>query len=347
MTEQRLPAEWEPQSGIMLTWPLADTDWGQTLTSVESVFVSICAHTSPHEKVLIVAKDSTHQAHITSCITPLNPQLDNIIFAYANSDDSWARDHGPITVVDPNNNPLLLDFQFNGWGEKHPHRLDNEINKELFSQNIFSAPNRSIDFILEGGSIESDGKGTLLTTGCLLSERRNSGWSQDEIELELTRQLGLKQIHWLHHGHLIGDDTDAHIDTLARFVSPEKIAYVKCEDSSDVHYQSLLDMEKELIQLKTIAGKPYELVPLPFPQAIFNDSGERLPATYANFLIINHGVLLPVYGQSTDQQAIDVLGSCFPGREIISINCLPLIEQFGSLHCVTMQFPTKVHINGE
>jgi len=342
MTKQRLPAEWESQSGIMLTWPHANTDWGPALSSVEPVFASICAHTSLHERVLIVANDASHQAHITHCITLLNPHMDNVLFAHADSNDSWARDHGAITVVDTSNKPLMLDFQFNGWGGKHPHDLDNKINEHLIQQKIFSVSGKSVNFILEGGSIDSDGKGALLTTDCLVSSHRNTGLSQNEIEAELKSQFGVTNIHWLHHGHLVGDDTDAHIDTLARFVSPEKIAYVKCEDTSDEHYPSLLDMEKELLELRTLGGAAYELVPLPLPKPIFNDSGERLPATYANFLIINHCVLLPVYGQPADQQAIDILKSCFPDREIISVNCLPLIEQFGSLHCVTMQFPAGV-----
>ena len=342
MTTRRLPAEWESQSGIMLTWPHTNTGWGKTLPRVEPAFAAIAAYASRYEKVLIVAKDESHQSHITECIAALNPSMSNISFAYAASNDSWARDHGPITVFDEAGKLLLLDFQFNGWGQKYPAELDNAISPSLAEQQCFTAPLSTIDFILEGGSIESDGKGTLLTTGCLLSARRNEGWTKQQIETELKKQFGVQQVHWLHQGNIEGDDTDAHIDTLARFISPQKIMHVMCEDEDDPHYQPLLDMQQELTELRTLNDQPYELVPLPLPDPVYNDEGDRLPATYANFLIINNAVLLPVYKQAADQEVIEIFRKHFPTHEIVAINCLPLIEQFGSLHCVTMQFPAGV-----
>jgi agmatine deiminase len=237
---------------------------------------------------------------------------------------------------------LLLDFQFNAWGGKYDYKLDNQITTRLQQQGIFSVPRQSVEFVLEGGSIESDGAGTLLTTRCLLSSSRNPGWSQQQIEQELQTELGVKRILWLHHGELAGDDTDAHIDTLARFTSVSQIAYVKCDDETDEHFTPLLKMEQELLALRTADGQPYDLVPLPLPDPVYNKQGKRLPATYANFLIINNAVLLPVYDQRKDQLAIDALQNCFPNRDIIAINCLPLIHQFGSLHCVTMQFPAGI-----
>ena len=341
MTKRRLPAEWETQSGIMLTWPHHDSDWSPILEKVEPVFAQICKHTSRHEKVLIVANSEEHRQHIEKIIAAAEASRNNIVFAIAGSNDSWARDHGAITVQD-DGKLLLLDFQFNAWGGKYDYELDNDITNRLQQQGVFPAPVSTVDFVLEGGSIESDGQGTLLTTHCLLSSTRNPGWSQQQIEQELQQQLGIDRVLWLHHGELAGDDTDAHIDTLARFTSASQITYVKCDDPADQHYDSLTQMERDLSTLRTNDGQPYELIPLPLPDAVYNDQGKRLPATYANFLIINDAVLLPVYGQSKDQQAIDSLKICFPNRDIVAINCLPLIHQFGSLHCVTMQFPAGI-----
>lgn len=342
MTENRLPAEWEPQSGIMLTWPHEGTGWGHMLDEVEPVFASIAAHTSLFEKAVIIALDAAHQHRISDCLAPLNVNMSNIRFACARSNDSWARDHGPITVMDNAGNCTLLDFQFNGWGGKYPYELDNRISQSMAEQQIFSSPLTTIDFILEGGSIESDGKRTLLTTGCLLTETRNRGWTKPQIENHLRQLLGVEQFHWLQQGSIAGDDTDAHIDTLARFISPQKIMYVRCEDRNDSHYRPLMAMEKELEGLRTRSGQPYELIPLPLPDPVFTNTGTRLPATYANFLIINRAVLVPVYNQPLDTHVIETFKQQFPDREIIAINCLPLVEQFGSLHCVTMQFPAGV-----
>lgn len=342
MTLPRLPAEWEPQSGIMLTWPHSHTDWADILAEVEPTFAQIAAHTSLHEKVLIVANNDAHRSHIIDCITAYSPSTENIVFALCDSNDSWARDHGPISVIDESGQLLLLDFQFNAWGGKYASDLDNKISESLAKQHCFSAPVKTIDFILEGGSIESDGQGTLLTTRCLLSSKRNTGWSQQQIEAELNKRFGLKQIHWLHEGNIEGDDTDAHIDTLARFISGHQIMHVLCTDKKDPHYQPLMAMQHELESLQTIDGKPYELIPLPLPEPVFNEDGERLPATYANFLIINGAVLVPVYNQTADKDVLEIFETHFTDREIIGINCLPLIKQFGSLHCVTMQFPAGV-----
>ncbi|HEY5602187.1 MAG TPA: agmatine deiminase family protein [Gammaproteobacteria bacterium] len=341
--KRRLPAEWEPQSGIMLTWPHAYSDWQPILARVEPVFVSLCAHTSQREKVLIVARDKNHQQHILQRLTTAETEVDigNIVFGIAQSNDSWARDHGAITVIE-NDRPVLLDFQFNAWGGKYDFQWDNQINTALRQQKLFAVPLQTISLILEGGSIESDGVYTLLTNQCLLTRTRNPGLDKTQIESALSTYLGITRFHWLSQGKLAGDDTDAHIDTLARFVSKKQIAYVACNTETDEHFQPLQLMERELSALRTADNQPYDLIPLPLPDAIYNDAGQRLPATYANFLIINDAVLLPVYGQENDEQALDTLQKCFPTRDIIAINCLPLIHQFGSLHCVTMQFPKGV-----
>ncbi|MDR1610043.1 MAG: agmatine deiminase family protein, partial [Candidatus Symbiothrix sp.] len=193
--------------------------------------------------------------------------------------------------------------------------------------------------VLEGGSIESDGEGTLLTTSrCLLSKNRNEYKSKEEIAGYFQMIFGLKRILWLNKGYLAGDDTDSHIDTLARFCDSQTIAYVQCTDESDEHFKELSQMERELQKFKTPDGKPYRLIPLPMAEPVYEDD-ERLPATYANFLIINGAVLMPGYNSPLDEIARLQLQQAFPDREIISIDCLPLIKQHGSLHCVTMQLP--------
>jgi agmatine deiminase len=197
-----------------------------------------------------------------------------------------------------------------------------------------------VDFVLEGGSIETDGLGTLLsTTTCLLNPNRNGGMSLAEVERRLREHLGIERFLWLRHGHLAGDDTDAHIDTLARFVDEHTIAYVQCSDSSDEHYSALAAMEVELQSFRRADGEPYRLVPLPLPAVITNDKGDRLPATYANFLITNRSILLPVYGDPEDQRAIAALSAVSGERSVVPVNCRTPIEEFGSLHCLTMQLP--------
>ncbi len=338
-----LPPEWAPQSGVMLTWPHVHGDWAPRLPQVEPVFVAIARHVVRHEKVLIVCFDTAHREHVTNLLVADGIDLKRVVLRVAPSNDTWARDHGPITVQ-CRQEPLLLDFGFNGWGGKFGHALDNLLTRRLYDLDTFGeAPLQTVDMILEGGSIEVDGSGTLLTTEqCLLTPTRNPGMSRQQIEKHLSELLGLKHILWLKHGHLEGDDTDSHIDTLARYCDTQTIAYVACDDPKDAHYHDLKAMESELKQFTAANGEPYRLVPLPWPTARFDEDGRRLPATYANFLIINDAVLVPTYRDPADRLALERLKSCFPDREIVGIDCLPLIYQNGSLHCVTMQLPAGI-----
>ncbi len=333
------PAEWVDQSGVMLTWPHKNTDWADMLDEVENCFVAIARVIAEREKLLIVCHDLvTVKNKLKDCFT------ENIIFAELPSNDTWARDHGAITVL-KDNNISLYDFTFNGWGMKFAANLDNQLTSSLFSNRFFRNEvhyeNKKY-LVLEGGSLESDGEGTLLTTrDCLLSLNRNQSLSQAQIEEQLKNLFGLQQVHWLSSGYLAGDDTDSHIDTLARFCDPKTIAYIKCDDPKDEHFEALLLMEQELSSFRTLNNEPYQLIPLPMADAVF-DGEDRLPATYANFLIINGAVLLPFYNSAKDEIALQQLQKAFPGREIIGIDCRPLIKQHGSLHCVTMQFPKGV-----
>ena len=337
------PAEWAPQSGVLLTWPHADSDWRPWLGAVEPVFAEIARAVCRYERLLVACHHEAHLEHVRGLLDRADLDLALIDLHVAPSNDTWARDHGPITVLE-NGSPVLLDFTFNGWGGKYAADLDDAITRRLHAAGAFGATAlRSINLVLEGGSIESDGAGTLLTTSrCLLSPGRNPDLSRGQWEARLKDLLGVSRVIWLDHGHLIGDDTDGHIDTLARFCDAETIAHVSCHDPSDAHFAEIRAMEQELSELRSMSGRPYRLIPLPLPRARLDEHGRRLPATYANFLIINRAVLVPVYQDLADGLALDLLAGCFAGREIVPIDCLPLIRQYGSLHCVTMQLPEGV-----
>jgi len=341
--DKRLPAEWEAQSSILLTWPHNNTDWKSQLSSVEYVYYNIAKIILTEQNLIISCEDSIQLEAVTKTLASFaqlnNTQLKTFIVP---ADDTWARDHGPIGIIE-NNEITLLDFNFNAWGGKYEANKDNNITKNLFDLGTFPSFNyKKIDFILEGGSIESDGSGTLMTTEkCLLNSSRNGNLNKQEIESQIKETLGIKRILWLKHGFLAGDDTDAHIDTLARFCDRQTICYVACNDQDDEHFAELKAMKQELETFKTTTGEPYKLIPLPMTSAIYdtdtNGNKIRLPATYANFLITNQSILLPIYHVSEDRQAIEQIQYCFPGRKIIPIDCRPLIKQHGSLHCATMQ----------
>jgi agmatine deiminase len=333
--KKRLPAEWEEQDSVIVVFPHENSDWGDDLNSAESVFLRIISSISFSQKVIAVCKD---REKLKSMLC----YHDRISFIEYESDDTWVRDFGPISIeVDKKRE--LLDFTFNGWGGKFDAKKDNLLSKHLHKNYLFyPSPLIEVNMVLEGGSIESDGDGTLLTTSkCLLNPNRNPNLSKDEIEENLKKHLGVKRILWLENGELEGDDTDAHVDTLVRFVDRDTLVYVKCYDKSDSHYEELKEMEKELESFKTLDNKPYNLIPLPLPSPIYKD-GKRLPATYANFLITNSAVLVPVYNDSYDKEVIELFRGVFKDREIIPINSLRLIEEGGSIHCSTMQIYKKV-----
>lgn len=330
----------------MLTWPHAGTDWSDILDDVEPVFMAIAQAVLARENLIISCEHVVRLQDLErelAAFARAERLPGRVIAIPAPANDTWARDHGPITVV-TDDGPQLLDFRFNAWGGKFPWEKDNALNQHLYNAGSFgSTPMSAVDFILEGGSIESDGAGTVITTSeCLLTPSRNPSLDRGAIENLLTETLGARRVLWLNHGFLAGDDTDSHIDTLARFCAEDHICYVTCPDATDEHYRALAAMEEELQQFRQADGRPYKLTPLPWPDAIHDDEGQRLPATYANFLIINGAVLLPVYDVPQDAEAIAVLTGLFPDRTIVPINCRPLIHQHGSLHCVTMQIPAGV-----
>lgn len=310
----RLPAEWEPQWGVQLTWPHARTDWAPMLDEITATYEEMAREIRKREELLIVGEPSN---------------------------DTWARDHGFITLVDDEGHAKLLDFKFNGWGEKFAAELDNAINRRIYDEGKIKGEYVDcLDFVLEGGSIESDGKGTIFTTtGCLLAPHRNQPMTKAQIEERLKQELHAERILWIDHGNLVGDDTDGHIDTLVRICPDDTLLYMGAGEPDDEQHEELRLMEEQLKSFRTLDGKPYRLMKLPMPKAIIFE-GERLPATYANFLVINGAVLVPTYDQTDlDAEAMRVIGETFPGREIVGIDCRSIIKQHGSLHCCTMQYP--------
>jgi agmatine/peptidylarginine deiminase len=394
----RLPAEWEPQQAVMLTWPHADTDWAEQLEPVEAVYRHLAQLITREQALLIVCRDEAHRRAVQAQLAalPSSPpahvndgadqmkhercslQYGRIRFALAPSNDTWTRDHGPITVIDEETGArVLIDFRFNGWGGKYPATLDDRITGTVHAAGGFDEltaahsdteasrgcptarpqPHESAaaegasastagarlepsPLVLEGGAIESDGGGTLLAVRrTIVDPARNPGWSLDAIEQELRQRLGVERILWLEHGQLSGDDTDGHIDTLARFCDPETICYAASDDPSDADHASLERLADELSALRRANGAPYRLLALPQPAPILDENGQRLPAGYVNFLITNRSVLVPVYGDPADTVACERLQQCFPGRAIEPVDCRALIRQGGSLHCITMQLP--------
>lgn len=335
-----LPAEWYPQSAVQLTWPHAGTDWVPILSEVESCYIRMAMEIASRERLIVVTPEPEHVSQLLHTHLP-SSALANITLHQMPTNDTWARDHGFITLLGEKE-PILLDFQFNGWGAKFEATLDNEICRHMQEQHILRGTYEDhLDFILEGGSIESDGRGTILTTSqCLMAPHRNQPLSQADIEQHLIRTLHAQRILWLDHGYLAGDDTDSHIDTLARLCPNNTIAYVQCQDRDDEHFEQLHLMEEQLKTFLTLEGEPYRLIPLPMGPVRYDEDDERLPSTYANFLIMNGAVLMPTYGDpELDEQAQRQLQKAFPKHEIVGIDCQVLIRQHGSLHCCTMQFP--------
>ena len=336
----RLPAEWEPQWGVQLTWPHAQTDWAPMLSEITATYEEMAREISKREHLLVVAPTVPEPVEGVEGVEDLSPL--NSKFLILNSNDTWARDHGFITLVDDEGHARLLDFCFNGWGEKFPAELDNALNRQLYDQGALKGEYVDcLDFVLEGGSIESDGKGTVFTTtGCLMAPHRNQPMTKEEIEARLKHDLCAQRILWIDHGSLTGDDTDGHIDTLVRICPDDTLLYMGCDDPEDEQYEELQLMEEQLRTFRTIDGKPYRLLKLPMPRPIY-DGDDRLPATYANFLIVNGAVLCPTYAQfDLDAEALRVIGEAFPDMEIVGIDCRSIIKQHGSLHCCTMQYPS-------
>lgn len=333
-----MPPEWAAQDAVLIAWPHAATDWAYMLNEVKETYVKIAKAITDDELLLVVTPE-VESTRIELIEAGIN--VDRVRLYPIPTNDTWARDFGPIAVTQ-DGTARLIDFKFNAWGMKFAADKDNLINSRLDLCEAFKCAlvNRN-GFVLEGGSIESDGCGTILTTaGCLLSKNRNGQHSKSQIEQELMSTLGARKVLWLEHGALVGDDTDGHIDTLARFAPGNVVIYVGTEDKTDEQYADLALMEQQLSGMTNADGEPFNLIKLPMPDPVIDDDGNRLPATYANFLITNGSVLVPTYRQiANDDLALKMMRIAFPHYKIVGIDCTPLIKQHGSLHCVTMQLP--------
>ena len=330
----------------MLTWPHQATDWAPYLKEITETYVKVADAITRYEQLVIA---TPHPIQVGALLSGrlTSEQMTRVYICFCKTNDTWARDHGPITLRSDDGKLTMLDFRFNGWGEKFEATLDNNVTRTLHEDGAFDTETKGTprladndDFVLEGGAIESDGKGTIMTTECcLMAPNRNQPMDKEDIEEELRFRLKAKRIIWLKHGSLIGDDTDGHIDTIVRLAPNDTLLYNKCTDENDEQYADFVALEEELKELRTLDGKPYKLIPLPQPDAIY-DEGERLPATYANFLIINGAVLVPTYNQEEkDKEACEAIKKSFPDREIIAIDSSTIVRQHGSIHCCTMQVP--------
>lgn len=311
-----LRAEWHPHGAVMLAWPHSETDWAYMLNEVRDCYRRIVdALLRAGEKVIILAPEGEAPEFSNSDVAVINVA----------TNDTWIRDYGPLTL----SSGTLLDFRFNAWGQKFASNFDNQSTAALVVMKALAAPvENHKDFVLEGGSIESDGNGTILTTTCcLLAPNRNEPMTRADIEAELLRRLHARKILWLDCQPLPGDDTDGHVDTLARLAPGNSIFYCPGVDPAQLGAMTNAD------------GEPFNLFELPMPDPITDpDDGSLLPATYANYLVTERAVLMPTYGQPlNDQRAADTLRIVFADREIIPVDCRALIRQHGSLHCATMQ----------
>ena len=336
----RLPAEWEPQSGILLAWPYSESDWNDNLDEITDVYIEMCKIISQYEKILVICFDQQHEETINSLLVKNGIEENSFQLIICKTNDTWCRDYGPITVH-INSKLQLNNFVFNGWGNKYQSNLDNAVSRFLYDEGLFGS-NEMLDrdFILEGGSIEPDGQGAILTTShCLL--KRHPEKSRADIEGLLKKTLGITTVLWLDHGSISGDDTDNHIDNLARFANEHTIIYSACDNKQHPDYASLHKMDQELKSLRQPDGKEYNLVPLQLPE-LKNQDGKILPASYVNFLIINQAVLVPIFDDPQDKISLDKLQQSFTDRNIIGINSNALIKQLGGIHCASMQFPSGV-----
>lgn len=330
----RLPAEWEPQQAVLIAWPHEATDWAPRLPQVHATYAAMARAIADRADVMAVTPRPS-DIPPTLCIKAIE----------CPTNDTWTRDHGFITTLH-GKEFRCHDFKFDGWGLKFASNLDNMANRYLLLEREMCQPEQyvsELDFVLEGGSIESDGKGTIMTTSeCLCSLNRNGTSDKKKLEHELCRRLGAERVLWVDHGFLRGDDTDSHVDTLARFLPDDVIAITACDRPDDEHFDELAKMRDQIRTFRNAEGLSYRIVELPIPEPIFDEDGERLPATYANFLITNGAILLPVYGSDKyDTIAIERMKEVCPGYDIVPVDCRELIRQHGSLHCATMQIPAE------
>ena len=329
---KRFIAEFEEQSFTQIIFPHVNSDWVDYLQEAQKTFVNIIDEIIKYQKCLVVCDDIERVKSYFS-------ENQNLYFVEYQTNDTWARDSSCLCIED-DSHVKLLDFTFTGWGNKFEAQKDNAMSQSI--SKYYSSEVKGIDFTLEGGAVESNGNGIILTTSeCMLNKNRNKTLDSIKITQELNKDLGAETILYLNHGYLAGDDTDSHVDTLARFIDETTIMYVTCKDKNDKHFQELKLMEEELKEFSLTYN--FKLIELPMTEAIYFED-ERLPATYANFLFVNGAVLVPTYGVKEDEEALNIFKSTFTDRTIVPVDCSVLIRQHGSLHCVTMNFAKGVEL---
>lgn len=335
--------EWAPQDAVMLAWPHASTDWAPWLAEIDACYVGLVKAIARAATPLILCQDAAHREHIQSLLGTVEGFQPRWVEGPYN--DTWCRDYGPLTVGVVEGEHFqakqLLDFQFSGWGDKYEAGDDNAVNQRLNDNRRWKLSLETVDIELEGGSVESDGEGTLMTTEtCLLGGNRNETVSREALEDLIKAKFGVSRILWIRNGYLCGDDTDSHVDNLARFASADTIVYAACDRRDDEHFGPLEAMREELEGLRTLSGQPYRLLPLMIPEQQFDENGKRLPASYVNFLIVNQHIIVPQFDSPYDVKALDQLKIAFPGYTLLPIPGKALIKQYGGPHCATMQLPT-------
>ena len=338
LSRYRMPAEWAPHQCTWISWPHKRESWPGKFEPVEPVMVRFVAALSRSELVRINVLDSAHRKHVESLLEG-KVNAKNVAFHRFPTNDAWCRDHGAIFVTSPGNEAPLaaLDFRFNAWGGKYPpYDLDDAIAVQMAE--ALGVPCHSLPMVLEGGSIDVNGAGDLLTTEqCLLHPNRNPDLSRDDIETVLRATLGVTNIIWLGDG-IVGDDTDGHIDDLTRFVAEDTVVTVVEPDRSDDNHAALAENRERLETVRLADGRRLKVIELPMPRPVEFD-GDRLPASYANFYIGNQVVLLPTFDDTMDEPNRAALEQCFPGRDVIGIDCTDLVLGLGTFHCLTQQVP--------
>lgn len=334
----RFLAEWEPCDGVLLALPHSETDWNYILEEALDQYrrliksISGCGITT-----VVLCKDRIAAAELLK-----GCDMKFITLVEADFNDTWTRDYGPISVI-RDDRLRALDFGFNAWGLKFAADKDNLVNLNLRNKSVIPAEiyRNQRDFVLEGGSIETDGHGTVLTTTrCLCSPNRNGGLSKEEVASQLAIRLGCDHVLFLDYGALEGDDTDSHIDTLARIAPGNSIFFTGCRNVDDTHFEELLRMRAQLTMMRNAEGEPFNLIELPMPDPVYDDDGSRLPATYANYLVVNDTIFMPSYRQpANDSLAAKLVRLAFPEHNVVCVDCVTLLKQHGSLHCATMQLP--------
>src|SRR6266540_2932994 len=327
----RMPAEWHSHNATWLTWP-------DRVSQVEEIFLQMMAAIAPHEIVNLLVDDEEMEASVRSRFT--FPGTENIRIHQIRTVDSWIRDYGPNFLHNDKGGLAYNDWIFNAWGNKYEDlKQDDSIPARL--ENLLKVPRFEPGIVMEGGSIEVNGDGCVLATEqCLLNSNRNPHLTKDEIEQYLKSYLGVEKVLWLGEG-IVGDDTDGHIDDIARFVAPDVIVCAVENDPQDPNYKLLQENLSRLRTMADVKGRPFEIITLPMPGIVGTSAREhdRLPASYANFYIANNVVLVPIFGHANDAHALETLQGLFDTRRLVGINCEPLVWGMGTIHCVTQQQP--------